>query len=276
LSLTPELDKRGRFSKVSKKDQLMNNNRRPLIAGNWKMFKTCAEAVETAGQLAKLLAATTDMDIMIAPPFTALALVSDVVRESSVSLGAQNLFWEAQGAFTGEISPAMLVSAGCQYVIIGHSERRQHFNETDKTVNKKIQAAVNNDLIPVMCVGESEKERESKDTFSVLDKQVKKGLEGFSSNDLKRLVIAYEPVWAIGTGKTATSDQAQEVHQFLRAMVEKSFGNMLAKSIRILYGGSVKPSNIAELMAMPDVDGALVGGASLDPETFIKIIRFKE
>ena len=252
------------------------NNRRPLIAGNWKMFKTCPEAVETAAKLVTLVAGTTDMDVMIAPPFTALAPVFDVVKGSSVCLGAQNLFWESQGAFTGEISPAMLVSTGCTYVIIGHSERRQHFGETDETVNKRIQAAVNNDLIPVMCVGESEKERESNNTFSVLDKQVKKGLKGFSSNDLKRLVIAYEPVWAIGTGKTATAGQAQEVHQFLRAMVEKSFGNILAKSIRILYGGSVKPNNIAELMAMPDVDGALVGGASLDPDTFSKIVRFEE
>jgi len=251
-------------------------NRTPLIAGNWKMFKTCPEAVETAAKLVKLVAGTTDIDVMIAPPFTALAPVSDVVRGSCVSLGAQNLFWEAQGAFTGEISPAMLVSAGCKYVIIGHSERRQYFNETDETVNKRIQAAVNNDLIPVMCVGESEKERESKDTFSVLDKQIKKGLEGFSSDDLERLVIAYEPVWAIGTGKTATSDQAQEAHQFLRSVLEKNFGNMLAKSIRILYGGSVKPNNIAELMAMSDVDGALVGGASLDPETFSKIVQFKK
>jgi triosephosphate isomerase len=252
------------------------NNRRPLISGNWKMFKTCTEAIETAAKLVTLVAGATDMDVMIAPPFTALAPVFDVVKGSSVSLGAQNLFWESQGAFTGEISPAMLVSTGCTYVIIGHSERRQHFSETDETVNKRIQAAVNNDLIPVMCVGESEEERESNNTFSVLDKQVKKGLKGFSSNDLKRLVIAYEPVWAIGTGKTATAGQAQEVHQFLRAMVEKSFGNILAKSIRILYGGSVKPNNIAELMAMPDVDGALVGGASLDPETFSKIIRFRE
>ena len=251
-------------------------NRRPFIAGNWKMFKTCPEAVETAGQLVKRLSMTTDIDVMIAPSFTSLAQVSDVVRGSCVSLGAQNLFWEAQGAFTGEISPAMLVSAGCKYVIIGHSERRQYFNETDKTVNKRIKAAFDNDLIPVMCVGESEKERESKNTFSVLDKQLKMGLEDFSSDDLKRLVIAYEPVWAIGTGKTATSEQAQEVHQFLRSVLEKSFGNMLAKSIRILYGGSVKPNNITELMAMPDVDGALVGGASLDPETFSKIVRFKE
>jgi len=251
-------------------------NRRPLIAGNWKMFKTCPEAVETAGQLVKLVAMTTDIDVMIAPPFTALSQVSEVVRGSCVSLGAQNLFWEAQGAFTGAISPAMLVSAGCKYVIIGHSERRQYFNETDETVNKRIKAAFDNDLIPVMCVGESEKERESKNTFSVLDKQVKKGLEDFSADNLKRLVIAYEPVWAIGTGKTATSEQAQEVHWFLRSVLEKSFGNMLAKSIRILYGGSVKPNNIAELMAMADVDGALVGGASLDPETFSKIVHFKE
>ena len=251
-------------------------NRRPLIAGNWKMFKTCPEAVETAGQLVKLLPMTTDIDVMIAPPFTALAQVSDVVRGSCVFLGAQNLFWEAQGAFTGEISPAMLVSAGCKYVIIGHSERRQYFNETAETVNRRIKAAFDNDLIPVMCVGESEKERESKNTFSVLDKQLKMGLEDFSSDDLKGLVIAYEPVWAIGTGKTATSEQAQEVHKFLRSVLEKSFGNILAKSIRILYGGSVKPNNIAELMAMPDVDGALVGGASLDPETFSKIVHFRE
>ncbi len=251
-------------------------NRSPLIAGNWKMFKTSPEAVETAGQLVKLVAMTTDIDVMIAPPFTALAQVSDVVRGSCVSLGAQNLFWEAQGAFTGAISPAMLVSVGCKYVIIGHSERRQYFNETDETVNKRIKAAFDNDLIPVMCVGESEKERESKNTFSVLDKQLKKGLEDFSADNLKRLVIAYEPVWAIGTGKTATSEQAQEVHRFLRSVLEKSFGNTLAKSIRILYGGSVKPNNIAELMAMPDVDGALVGGASLDPETFSKIVHFKE
>ncbi len=252
------------------------SNRRPLIAGNWKMFKTCSEAVETAGQLVKLVAMASDIDVMIAPPFTALAPVSDIVRGSRVSLGAQNLFWETEGAYTGEISPAMLVSTECKYVIIGHSERRQYFDETGETVNKKIKAVIKNNLIPVLCVGESEKERESKETFSVLDKQIKKGLEGFSSDDLETLVIAYEPVWAIGTGKTASTDQAQEAHQFLRSVLEKSFGNMLAKSIRILYGGSVKPNNIAELMAMPDIDGALVGGASLDPETFSKIVHFKK
>jgi triosephosphate isomerase len=251
-------------------------NRRPLIAGNWKMFKTCSEAVETAEQLVKLLAMTSDIDVMIAPPFTALTPVSDVVRGSRVSLGAQNLFWETEGAYTGEISPAMLVSTGCKYVIIGHSERRQYFDETDETVNKKIKAAIKNDLVPVLCVGESEKERESKETFSVLDNQIKKGIDGFSSEDLETLVIAYEPVWAIGTSKTATTDQAQEAHQFLRSVLEKSFGNMLAKSIRILYGGSVKSNNIAELMAMSDIDGALVGGASLDPETFSKIVHFNK
>ena len=250
-------------------------NRRPLIAGNWKMFKTCSEAVETAGQLVKLVNDVGDgVDVMIAPPFTALAPVSDIVGKSCVSLGAQNLFWENEGAYTGEISPAMLVSAGCRYVIIGHSERRQYFGETDEAVNKKIRVAIKNDLIPILCVGESEKERESKDTFSVLDKQVENGLKDFVLDNLKTLVVAYEPVWAIGTGKTATSDQAQEIHLFLRSMLEKSFGKMLSKSIRILYGGSVKPDNISELMAMPDVDGALVGGASLNPETFSKIIHF--
>ncbi len=250
-------------------------NRRPLIAGNWKMFKTCSEAVEVAEQLVKLVNDMTDgVDVMIAPPFTALAPVSDIVRKSCVSLGAQNLFWENEGAYTGEISSAMLVSAGCRYVIIGHSERRQYFGETDEAVNKKIMAAIKNDLIPILCVGESEKERESKDTFSVLDKQVKNGLKDFVLDDLKTLVIAYEPVWAIGTGKTATSDQAQEIHLFLRSMLEKSFGNMLSKSTRILYGGSVKPDNVSELMAMPDIDGALVGGASLNPETFSKIVHF--
>ena len=251
------------------------NDRRPLIAGNWKMFKTGPEAVATAIQLANLLGKNHDVDVMIAPPFTALAQVSDAIKESRLALGAQNLFWEFEGAYTGEISPAMLVAAGCEYAIIGHSERRQYFGETDDTVNRKISAAVDHDLKPIFCVGESEKERESNDTFSVLDKQVTSGLKGFSSDQLKALIIAYEPVWAIGTGKTATTDQAQEVHRFLRAMLEKSYGNILAKSIRILYGGSVKPDNISELMAMDDVDGALVGGASLDPETFSGIVHFQ-
>lgn len=252
------------------------DHRKPLIAGNWKMFKTGPEALETADRLVKLLSTTMDVDVMIAPPFTALALVSDLLKKTRISLGAQNLFWEAEGAYTGEISASMLVSAGCRYVIVGHSERRQYFGETDETVNQKIKAVVTNDLIPVMCVGESETERESKETFSVLDRQVQKGLKGFSADEMETLVMAYEPVWAIGTGKTATADQAQEVHLFLREMLEKKFGNNLAKSIRILYGGSVKPDNITELMTMPDIDGALIGGASLEPETFSKIVQFQK
>ena len=249
-------------------------NRKPLIAGNWKMFKTCAEAVDTARQLMDLVADISDTEVMIAPPFTALASVAEILKKSRILLGAQNMYWEKEGAFTGEISPHMLVSAGCQYVIIGHSERRQYFGETDDIVNKKIDATNNHGLIPILCIGESEKERESGQTFSVLDKQVKKGLEGFFADNLESLVIAYEPVWAIGTGKTASSDQAQEVHHFLRSLVDELYGEMLAKSIRILYGGSVKPGNISELMARPDIDGALVGGASLDAEMFSKIVHF--
>jgi triosephosphate isomerase len=250
--------------------------RRPLIAGNWKMFKTGPEAVETADRLVKLLSTTMDVDVMIAPPFTALAPVSDMLKNTRIFLGAQNLFWEEEGAYTGEISTSMLVSAGCRYVIVGHSERRQYFGETDDTVNKKIKAALKKDLIPVLCIGESEMERDSKETFSVLDRQVRKGLKGFSADQMGTLVIAYEPVWAIGTGKTATADQAQEVHLFLRAMLGKKFGDKLAKSIRILYGGSVKSDNIKELMTMPDIDGALIGGASLEPETFSKIVQFQK
>ena len=250
------------------------NTRTPLIAGNWKMYKTNAEAVDTAGRLVELVADTSDVDIMIAPVFTAIDPVSRVVKGSRVGLGAQNLYWEKEGAYTGEISADMLVSAGCRYVIIGHSERRQYFGETDETVNQKISAAIAANLIPVFCIGETEAERESGNTFSVLDKQVKNGLKEKVVEDLGSLVIAYEPVWAIGTGKTATSDQAQETHKYIRSLVDSVIGTALADSVRILYGGSVKPANVAELMAMPDIDGALVGGASLDAESFSRIVKF--
>jgi triosephosphate isomerase len=249
-------------------------SRIPFIAGNWKMYKTCGEAADTARRLKELVKDVTGRDIMIAPPFTALLTVSEIINDSPIDLGAQNLYWEKEGAFTGEISPSMLKSAGCSHVILGHSERRQFFGETDETVNQKLKAAVAQGLVPVFCIGESEKERESNFTFSVLDKQVSSGLQGLASGDLEKLVVAYEPVWAIGTGKTATSEQAQEVHQFLRSLLEKKFGHTFARSIRILYGGSVKPNNIAELMGMPDIDGALVGGASLDADTFSKIVRY--
>ncbi len=250
------------------------NSRTPLIAGNWKMYKTNTEAVETAGRLVELVADTSDVDIMIAPVFTALDPVAKVIKDSRVGLGAQNLYWEKEGAYTGEISADMIVSAGCRYVIIGHSERRQYFGETDETVNKRIKAAIAADLIPVFCIGETESERESGKTFSVLDKQVKDGLKERVVDELGPLVIAYEPVWAIGTGKTATSDQAQEAHKYIRSLVNDVFGAAMADSVRILYGGSVKPANVSELMAMPDIDGALVGGASLDAESFSQIVKF--
>jgi triosephosphate isomerase len=251
------------------------NQRRPLIAGNWKMYKTPDEAAETAKQLVRHAGAVTDIDMMIAPTFIALAAVFAAIKNSPIALGAQNLYWENEGAYTGEISAPMLKSAGCQYCIIGHSERRQYFGETDETVNKKIKASIKAGLQPVFCVGETEKERESGQTLSILDKQIKKGLEGLVLAQLDSLIIAYEPVWAIGTGKTATDDQAQEVHRFIRSLVKNNFGRALSDSIRILYGGSVKPDNIASLMAMSDIDGALVGGASLGAESFSQIIKFK-
>lgn len=246
----------------------------PLIAGNWKMFKTVSEAVETASSLVKQASGISDTEIMIAPSFTSLFPVSGVIKGSNISLGSQNIFWEKEGAFTGEISPDMLLSCGCSHTIIGHSERRQFFGETDETVNKRISTAVSNNLIPIFCIGETENERDEEKTINVLDKQVKDGLKGLGIDAVKNLVIAYEPVWAIGTGKTATPDQVQEVHSYLRSLIDTIYGNELAKSIRILYGGSVKPSNVADLMSLDDVDGALVGGASLNPETFSEIIRF--
>ena len=251
------------------------HHRTPLIAGNWKMYKTSSEATETAAQLVKGVADADAVDIMIAPPYTALEPVAAVIKDSRISLGAQDLFWEPEGAYTGQISAEMLVAAGCRYVIIGHSERRQYFGETDETVNKKIKAALRVDLIPVVCVGETEAEREASQTFSVLDKQVKMGLDKYLADDLGSLVIAYEPVWAIGTGKTATEEQAQEAHHYIRSLVKELYGNTLSESIRILYGGSVKPENIAGLMGRSDIDGALVGGASLAADSFSQIVHFE-
>jgi triosephosphate isomerase len=251
------------------------SNRIPLIAGNWKMYKTGPEAVAEARKLVAAVGGLTDRQAMIAPTFTALSPVHEVLKGTSISLGAQDLYWEKEGAFTGEISAPMIVSTGCSHVIIGHSERRQYFGETDETVNKKTGAALATGLIPVVCVGESVAERDADQTFSVLDKQITKGLNSYLPENLATLVIAYEPIWAIGTGKTATPEIAQETHRFIRETMEKNFGDPLAASIRILYGGSVKPDNVDSLMEKPDIDGALVGGASLDAETFSKIIHFK-
>lgn len=249
--------------------------RTPMIAGNWKMYKTVPEAVQAASDIVRLVADVSGVEVMIAPTATALTSVFEIIKETPVELGAQNLHWEKEGAFTGEISGQMIRSAGCRYVIIGHSERRQYFGETDSSVNRKISAAVDAGLAPVVCIGESDAERESGKTFSVLDKQMQNGLEGLTAEQLKHAVIAYEPVWAIGTGKTATPDQAQEVHAYIRKFLGSRFDASFAESARIIYGGSVKPANISELMALSDIDGALVGGASLKPETFSEIVKYK-
>jgi triosephosphate isomerase len=249
--------------------------RRPLIAGNWKMYKTGPEAVDFIKAFKPLIEGVTGVDIMIAPPFTALSLAAREIEDTDIQLGAQNLDWHPEGAYTGEIAAGMLTAAGCRCVIIGHSERRQYFGETDETINHKIKAAIRAGLIPVFCIGETESQRDAGETFSVLDKQVQNGLQGQLSEKLESLVVAYEPVWAIGTGKTATKEQAQEVHHYLRQRFRELFDGDFAQRLRILYGGSVKPSNIKDLMAMPDIDGALVGGASLDPDSFGQLVRYK-
>ncbi len=249
------------------------HSRIPLIAGNWKMHKSLSESVDFATKLLPLVS-DTSIEIMIAPPFTALHAVAEKIKGSKIYLGAQDVFWEKEGAYTGEISPWMLTDIGCSHVIIGHSERRQYLGETDITVNQKIKAALHAGLIPIFCIGETESQREAGDTFSVLDKQIQKGLEGLTFDPDRMLIVAYEPVWAIGTGKTALPQQVQEAHGHVRKRLSEIAGAATATAVRILYGGSVKPDNISQLMALPDVDGALVGGASLNVDTFAKIIHF--
>ncbi len=244
--------------------------RKPIMAGNWKMFKNEAEAVAFAQTLKPLVCDVNDQAIVICPTFPALSKVSDVLTNCNISVGAQNLHWEEEGAFTGEVSAAMLKSVGCTYVIIGHSERRQYFGETDETVNKKLMSALKHKLNAIVCVGETLEQREKGETFKVIEKQVKEGTKGLGVRDWGLVVIAYEPVWAIGTGKTATPQQAQEVHKFIRGLLPKE----VAQDIRILYGGSVKPENVKELMSQPDIDGGLVGGASLKVESFVKLIKY--
>jgi triosephosphate isomerase (TIM) len=245
-----------------------------LIAGNWKMYKTGHEAVDAAKALALLCTDVKEVEVMIAPSFLSLPLVAETLKGSNVFSGAQNLHFEKEGAFTGEVSGPMIRTAGAEYVIIGHSERRQYFGESDAGVCNKVKAALEAGLKPIVCIGETEQEREGEKTFFILDKQVSDGLKGFRSDELENLVLAYEPVWAIGTGKTATTEQVDEVHKYLRNRVQQMFSQDFADKTRILYGGSVKPENVKELMALQDVDGALVGGASLDPQKFIKIIKY--
>jgi len=248
--------------------------RKPFMAGNWKLNLLSNEAVELAGQVADA-ASKQDVEVGIAPVYTVIPAVREAIKGSNVRLMAQNLFYEDSGAYTGEVSGPMLKDAGCTHVIIGHSERRQYFNETDETVNKRLKAALTHGLVPIVCIGESLEEREADKTMEVIERQVKGALQDIEEKDLKEMVIAYEPVWAIGTGKTATSDQAQEVHARIRSLIKDLYSRDLADGMRIQYGGSVKPENVSELMGMDDIDGALVGGASLKADKFIPIIRYK-
>lgn len=251
----------------------MNIARKPIIAGNWKLNKTLNESAQLVTLLKRLVTDTASVDVVVCPPYTAVASVAEILMGSEIAVGAQDLYWEEKGAFTGEVSGSLLKDAGATYVIIGHSERRQFFHETHETVQKKTKAALKNNLTPLVCVGEMLAERESGHTFKVIEEQLKGGLAGFSQEEIQKIVLAYEPVWAIGTGKVATPDQAQEVHAFIRKEISKMFGAEVAQGIRIQYGGSVKADNISDLMRQPDIDGALVGGASLDAQGFADIVK---
>jgi triosephosphate isomerase len=250
--------------------------RLPFIAGNWKMNKTVGEAVELTRQLKASLLGVEGVEVAVAPPFTALEAVRKESEGSAIRLAAQTLFWEEKGAFTGEISSLMLKDLGCQYVIIGHSERRQFFGETDETVNKRMKTTLNHGLLPIFCIGETLQEREGGKTFSIIERQLERGLNGLGGKEIQKVVVAYEPVWAIGTGKTATPQQAEEVHRYIREKLERLYTREIAGEIRIQYGGSVTPENVRGLMNQDNIDGALVGGASLKSETFSRIVRFKE
>jgi triosephosphate isomerase len=253
----------------------MNPNRKPLIAANWKMYKTVTEAISFVKSVQEETGPCTDREVVITPAFTALNAVRGILKQQGYGLAAQNCHWEEKGAFTGEISPIMLKDLGCEYVIVGHSERRHLFGETDETVRLKTGAVFKAGMVPVVCVGEVLDQREQGKTFEVVAGQIEGALNALSPMQAERLVIAYEPVWAIGTGRTATPGQAQEVHAFIRETIASLFNKGVEKRARILYGGSVKPSNIDELMAEPDVDGALVGGASLEVGSFKRLVQFK-
>ena len=249
--------------------------RRPVIAGNWKLHKTLVESRELSTGLARELADISDIDIVIAPVYTAIATVAESVRNSPVSVAAQNCYPEETGAFTGEVSPLLLKEAGCEYIIIGHSERRQLFNETDSFINEKVKKVLDTGLLPILCIGETLDERQNDETMDVLAGQLKYGLAGLTNEQASKVIIAYEPVWAIGTGVTASNEQAQETHSFIRGVIQGLASPEIATGCRILYGGSVKPDNVDGLLSQDDIDGALVGGASLKLEDFVRIARFK-
>ena len=249
--------------------------RKPMIAGNWKLHKTISEATSLVSELIPAVASNQNVEIVVAPVYTALSKVAETLADSNIKLAAQNCYPEPQGAFTGEVSPLLLKDAGCEYVIIGHSERRQLFAETDKSVNSKALALAESGLGTIFCIGETLEERESGKMFDVLRQQVTAGLKDLTANQMQTVVVAYEPVWAIGTGKVATDEQAQEAHAFIRGLLAELYDAQTAAETRILYGGSVKPGNVDGLMTQPDVDGALVGGASLKADDFARIANFE-
>jgi triosephosphate isomerase (TIM) len=247
-------------------------SRTPFVAANWKMYKTVHETVAFIKELRSVAKDVHDVEIVVAPPFTSLRAAVEAAHASTIGIAGQDLHWEREGAFTGEVSAAMLKEAGAEYVIIGHSERRRLFGETDQTVNRKLTSALGSQLTAIVCIGETLEERDANDTLNVLDRQIKQGLDGLSADQISGLVIAYEPVWAIGTGRNATPAQANEAHAHIRSRLRQWFGGHAADQCHVIYGGSVKPENIRELAALPDVDGALVGGASLDLRSFFEII----
>ncbi len=251
----------------------MSKKRKPIVAGNWKMNKTVAEAIDLANAIKRDLADCKDVDVVLCPPFTALKAVGDVVTGTHIDLGAQNMHWEKSGAYTGEVSAAMLRELFCHYVILGHSERRQYFGETDEIVNKKTKAALASNLKPIVCIGETLQERESGRTEAVITTQTRASLAGLSPRELVECIVAYEPVWAIGTGKTASPQQAQDVHALIRRLLKEIADDAVAQSVRIQYGGSMKPANARELMSQPDIDGGLIGGAALEARSFIEIVQ---
>ena len=248
--------------------------RTPLIAGNWKMHKTVGEAVELVGALLAELGAVPDREVVVCPPFTALYTISSLLSGTQIALGAQDMFYEPQGAYTGAVSPLMLRDVGCRYVIVGHSERRQHFGDDDTLVNRKLRAALASGLRPILCVGETKAQRDVGAAEQIVVAQVRAGLAEVSAAHLTEAVIAYEPIWAIGTGDTATAADAQAMHATIRAALAALYTPELAGCMRIQYGGSVRPDNVDELIAQPDIDGALVGGASLKADSFLPIIHF--
>ncbi len=250
-------------------------SRRPVMAGNWKMYKNREDTQITCRRMLELVEGVEDTEIVLFPAFTSLAAAWEILNGTAIGLGAQNVHWENEGAYTGEVSIPMLIDAGCRYVILGHSERRQYFKETDEMVNRKMERVSKTALTPILCVGETLDQRETGRAQEVVLGQLEKALDGLTDSELSRMMIAYEPVWAIGTGMTATPEVAQEVHYMIRNWLGGRFSSELPGKVRILYGGSVKPSNVGELMAQDDIDGALVGGASLEAESFAKLVRYR-